>query len=131
MALKDAKVGLVLGSRASNEANWAAVQLARKHLSGAQVFVHPHTGEAGALGAAFEALRVVKRRGHSTFIGLEAAIAFPDDGAALGNGGGVELHVATQWLHEDQKQIAACGPEYAGNGRAAQVHAGEYGFCGG
>ncbi len=42
------------------------------------------------------------------FLGLEAAIAFPDDGAALGNGGGVELHVATQWLHEDQKQIAAC-----------------------
>ena len=37
-----------------------------------------------------------------------AAIAFPDDGAALGNGGGIELHVATQWLHEDQKQIAAC-----------------------
>lgn len=42
------------------------------------------------------------------FLGLEAAIAFPDDGAALGNGGGIELHVATQWLHEDQKQIAAC-----------------------
>jgi hypothetical protein len=36
--------------------------------------VHPHTGEAGALGAAFETLRVVKRKGRSTFIGLEAAI---------------------------------------------------------
>jgi len=37
------------------------------------------------------------------FLGLEAAIAFPDPGAD-----GIELHVATQWLHEDQKQMAAC-----------------------
>jgi xanthine dehydrogenase D subunit len=37
------------------------------------------------------------------FLGLEAALAVPDAGGA-----GVELHVATQWLHEDRKQIAAC-----------------------
>ncbi|MDA9292859.1 xanthine dehydrogenase subunit D [bacterium] len=37
------------------------------------------------------------------FLGLEAAIAYPDPGAD-----GIELHVATQWLHEDQGQIAAC-----------------------
>jgi xanthine dehydrogenase D subunit len=37
------------------------------------------------------------------FLGLEAALAVPDPG-----GGGVELHVATQWLHEDRHQIAAC-----------------------
>jgi xanthine dehydrogenase D subunit len=37
------------------------------------------------------------------FLGLEAALALPDPGGA-----GVELHVATQWLHEDQGQIAAC-----------------------
>ncbi len=37
------------------------------------------------------------------FLGLEAAIAVPDPGAA-----GVELHIATQWLHEDRRQIAAC-----------------------
>lgn len=37
------------------------------------------------------------------FLGLEAALAVPDPG-----GGGVELHIATQWLHEDQHQIAAC-----------------------
>ncbi len=37
------------------------------------------------------------------FLGLEAALAIPDTG-----GGGVELHVATQWLHEDRGQIAAC-----------------------
>lgn len=37
------------------------------------------------------------------FLGLEAALAIPDD-----HGKGVELHVATQWLHEDLAQISAC-----------------------
>ncbi len=37
------------------------------------------------------------------FLGLEAALALPDPG-----GDGVELFIATQWLHEDRKQIAAC-----------------------
>jgi xanthine dehydrogenase D subunit len=37
------------------------------------------------------------------FLGLEAALAIPDPG-----GHGIELHVATQWLHEDRGQIAAC-----------------------
>ena len=37
------------------------------------------------------------------FLGLEAALAMPGPG-----GNGVDLYVATQWLHEDQKQIAAC-----------------------
>ncbi len=37
------------------------------------------------------------------FLGLEAALAMPDPG-----GGGVDLFVATQWLHEDRAQIAAC-----------------------
>jgi CO/xanthine dehydrogenase Mo-binding subunit len=37
------------------------------------------------------------------FLGLEAALAIPDH-----DGRGVELFVATQWLHEDRKQIAAC-----------------------
>ena len=36
--------------------------------------MHPHTGEAGAIGAAMETLRVVKRKGKSTFIGIDAAI---------------------------------------------------------
>jgi activator of 2-hydroxyglutaryl-CoA dehydratase/predicted nucleotide-binding protein (sugar kinase/HSP70/actin superfamily) len=52
----------------------AQVDYIKERVPGAQVFVHPHTGEAGALGAAFETLRVVKRRGHSTFIGIDAAI---------------------------------------------------------
>jgi xanthine dehydrogenase D subunit len=37
------------------------------------------------------------------FLGTEAALGFPDH-----DGNGVEVHVATQWLHEDQKQMAAC-----------------------
>ena len=37
------------------------------------------------------------------FLGLEAALAIPDPG-----GEGIELFVATQWLHEDRHQIAAC-----------------------
>ncbi len=37
------------------------------------------------------------------FLGLEAALAIPDTG-----GSGVEMFIATQWLHEDQKQISAC-----------------------
>jgi xanthine dehydrogenase D subunit len=37
------------------------------------------------------------------FLGLEAALAIPDE-----DGRGVELHVATQWMHEDRRQIAAC-----------------------
>ena len=37
------------------------------------------------------------------FLGLEASVAIPDH-----DGRGVELHIATQWLHEDRKQIAAC-----------------------
>ncbi|MEY4173310.1 MAG: hypothetical protein RI900_475 [Actinomycetota bacterium] len=37
------------------------------------------------------------------FLGLEAALAVPDH-----DGGGVELHIATQWLHEDRKQVADC-----------------------
>ncbi|MGA1220181.1 MAG: xanthine dehydrogenase subunit D [Ilumatobacteraceae bacterium] len=37
------------------------------------------------------------------FLGLEAALAIPDP-----DGVGVECHVATQWLHEDLCQIAAC-----------------------
>ncbi len=40
----------------------------------AEVMVHPHPGEAGAIGAAMEALRVVQRKGESTFVGLRQAI---------------------------------------------------------
>ncbi|MBM4357093.1 MAG: CoA activase [Deltaproteobacteria bacterium] len=52
----------------------AQVDYIKQRVPDAEVFVHPHTGEAGALGAAFEALRVVRRKGSSTFIGIDAAV---------------------------------------------------------
>jgi predicted CoA-substrate-specific enzyme activase len=52
----------------------AQVDYIKERVPEAQVFVHPHTGEAGAIGAAMETLRVVKRKGASTFIGIDAAI---------------------------------------------------------
>ncbi len=52
----------------------AQVDYIKERVPGAEIFVHPHTGEAGAIGAAFETLRVVKRKGKSTFIGIDAAI---------------------------------------------------------
>ncbi len=58
--------------------NLAAVKAQADYIKarvpGAKINVHPHPGEAGAIGAALEALHAVKRRGHSTFIGLDAAI---------------------------------------------------------
>lgn len=52
----------------------AQVDYIKARVPDAEVFVHPHTGEAGAIGAAMEAVRVAKRRGQSSFIGLDAAI---------------------------------------------------------
>lgn len=52
----------------------AQVDYIKERVPGAEVYVHPHSGEAGAIGAAMETLRVVKRRGYSTFIGLDGAI---------------------------------------------------------
>ncbi len=52
----------------------AQVDYIKERVPGAQVFVHPHTGEAGAIGAAMETLRIVKRTKKSTFIGLDAAL---------------------------------------------------------
>src|SRR6476619_1659173 len=52
----------------------AQVDYIKERVPGAEVYVHPHCGEAGAIGAAFETLRVVKRRGFSTFIGIDSAI---------------------------------------------------------
>ncbi len=52
----------------------AQVDYIKERVPGAEVYVHPHTGEAGAIGAAMETLRVVTRRGSSTFIGMDQAI---------------------------------------------------------
>lgn len=51
----------------------AQVDYIKERVPDAEVFIHPHTGEAGAIGAAMETLRVVKKRGYSTFLGMEAA----------------------------------------------------------
>lgn len=62
------------GTQHNKAALKAQVDYIEERVPGAKVHVHPHTGEAGAIGAAFEALRVVKRKGFSTFIGLDEAI---------------------------------------------------------
>ncbi|MCA1664926.1 MAG: acyl-CoA dehydratase activase-related protein, partial [Myxococcales bacterium] len=52
----------------------AQVDYIKARVPDAEVYVHPHTGEAGAIGAAMETRRVVMRRGSSTFIGIDNAI---------------------------------------------------------
>lgn len=52
----------------------AEVDYIKERVPNARVLLHPHCGEAGAIGAALEARRIVARRGRSTFIGLESAI---------------------------------------------------------
>jgi len=74
MAALGRKFVLQGGTQYNMAAVKAQVDYINERVPNAEVFVHPHSGEAGAIGAAMETLRVVKRRGHSTFIGLEAAI---------------------------------------------------------
>ena len=52
----------------------AQVDYIKARVPDVKIVVHPHTGEAGAIGAAMETLRVVQRKGFSTFIGLDQAI---------------------------------------------------------
>jgi activator of 2-hydroxyglutaryl-CoA dehydratase/predicted nucleotide-binding protein (sugar kinase/HSP70/actin superfamily) len=52
----------------------AQVDYIQERVPGAEIRVHPHPGEAGAIGAAMEARRQVQRSGDSAFIGLEAAL---------------------------------------------------------
>jgi activator of 2-hydroxyglutaryl-CoA dehydratase/predicted nucleotide-binding protein (sugar kinase/HSP70/actin superfamily) len=52
----------------------AQVDYIKERVPGAEVYVHPHTGEAGAIGAAMETRRVVMRKGNSTFIGIDETI---------------------------------------------------------
>lgn len=75
MASLGAKFVLQGGTQRNLAALKAQVDYIKERVPDCEVYVHPHTGEAGAIGAAMEALRVVKRRGTSTFIGLDAAIA--------------------------------------------------------
>ena len=53
----------------------AQVDYIKQRVPDAEVVVHPHCGEAGAIGAAMETRRKVRRnKGQSTFIGLDQAI---------------------------------------------------------
>lgn len=73
-----AALGTTFVLQGGTQYNLAAVKAQHDYIKervpNAIIHVHPHPGEAGALGAALEAKRVVEKRGHSTFIGLEAAI---------------------------------------------------------
>jgi len=73
-----AELGRVFVLQGGTQRNLAAVKAQVDYIAArvpnAKIVVHPHCGEAGAIGAAMETLRVVKKRGTSTFVGLEQAI---------------------------------------------------------
>ena len=52
----------------------AQVDYIKQRVPGGEVYVHPHTGEAGAIGAAMETLRRYKRTGKTRFIGIQATL---------------------------------------------------------
>jgi predicted CoA-substrate-specific enzyme activase len=52
----------------------AQVDYIKERVPEGEVYVHPYPGEAGAIGAALEALRVVKRRQKSQYVGLQSSI---------------------------------------------------------
>jgi predicted CoA-substrate-specific enzyme activase len=73
-----AELGRVFVLQGGTQKNLAAlkaqVDYIEKRVPNAEVYLHPHCGEAGAIGAAFEALRVTRRRGTTTFVGFAQAI---------------------------------------------------------
>jgi activator of 2-hydroxyglutaryl-CoA dehydratase/predicted nucleotide-binding protein (sugar kinase/HSP70/actin superfamily) len=73
-----AQLGKVFVLQGGTQYNLAAVKAQHDYIAqrvpGASIHVHPHCGEAGAIGAALEARRAVRLRGSSRFIGLRAAI---------------------------------------------------------
>ncbi|MFO0673726.1 MAG: BadF/BadG/BcrA/BcrD ATPase family protein [Polyangiaceae bacterium] len=74
MAALGKKFVLQGGTQYNLAAVKAQVDYIKERVPEAEVFVHPHTGEAGAIGAAMETLRVVKRKQSSTYIGLQATL---------------------------------------------------------
>ncbi|MEO7732734.1 MAG: acyl-CoA dehydratase activase-related protein, partial [Kofleriaceae bacterium] len=74
-----AELGKVFVLQGGTQKNVAAlkaqVDYIEKRVPGGEVYLHPHCGEAGAIGAAFEALRITRRRNTTTFVGLDQAIA--------------------------------------------------------
>ncbi len=74
-----ASLGRTFVLQGGTQYNLAAVKAQVDYIKargpGAEVFVHPHAGEAGAIGAAIEALRRYRRGRATRFIGIEAALA--------------------------------------------------------
>jgi len=62
------------GTQYNQAALKAQVDYIKDKVPNARVDVHPHPGEAGAFGAALEALQVVRKKGYATFVGLEEAL---------------------------------------------------------
>lgn len=62
------------GTQKNMAAVKAQVDYIQDRVPNAKVVVHPHCAEAGAIGTAMEVLRVVRAKGSSSFIGLDAAI---------------------------------------------------------
>ncbi len=62
------------GTQYNQAALKAQVDYIRQRVPDARIDVHPHCGEAGAIGAALEARDRVNRTGSSTFIGLAEAL---------------------------------------------------------
>ncbi len=62
------------GTQYNQAALKAQVDYIKKRVRNAEVFVHPHPGEAGAIGAALEARELVSLRGQSTFVGLDDSL---------------------------------------------------------
>jgi len=62
------------GTQYNQAALKAQVDYIKEQVPSAKVSVHPYCGEAGAFGAAIEARDEVKRRGYSSFVGLEESL---------------------------------------------------------
>ncbi|WP_294958397.1 BadF/BadG/BcrA/BcrD ATPase family protein [Sulfurovum sp.] len=62
------------GTQYNQAALKAQVDYIKEQVPGVTVDVHPHPGEAGAIGAALEARSVVRQRGYGTFVGMEEAL---------------------------------------------------------
>jgi activator of 2-hydroxyglutaryl-CoA dehydratase/predicted nucleotide-binding protein (sugar kinase/HSP70/actin superfamily) len=73
-----AEHGRVFVLQGGTQRNLAAVKAQVDYIAArvpdAKIVVHPHCGEAGAIGAAMETRRVVRRKGHTSFIGMQSAI---------------------------------------------------------
>lgn len=72
------KLGRVFILQGGTQLNLAAVKAQidyiKERVSHAEVKIHPHCCEAGAVGAALETIRIVNRKGYSSFIGIASTI---------------------------------------------------------